>query len=148
MRWCDRWLGKPAAFLVWLLSPLLHRGLKNFPPRSGDLIPDVQRIVIIKFFGMGSLLLATPAFRSLRKAYPDAVLEIITSASHRSFIETLNIFDRIHSISLAGPVKFFNSILKLLCGRGPTISINLEYYTWFTLALQTLLRSRVRVGFA
>jgi len=145
MRWCDRWLGKPAAFLVWMLSPFLHckTGIV-----VGEKIPDVRRIRVIKLFGMGSLLLGTPSFRALRRAYPEASFEIVTSATHLPFLQTLGIFDRIYGVSLRGIRGFLRDIQGLLCAPPPDISINLEYYTWMALVLQTIQRSRVRVAFS
>jgi len=145
MRWCDRWLGKPFAFLVWLLS-LFRRRYRS--TESERVVPRVKRIVIIKIFGMGSLLLGTPAFRALREAYPGASLEIVSAAGHLPFLQSLRIFDHIHPIPLGGFLPFLRGIIKLLKTPRPDISINLEYYTWFTIALQTLQRARVRVGFA
>ena len=145
MRWCDKWLGRPFGVLIWLISPLLHRNKQVLP---GQLIPDVRRIVVIKVFGMGSLLLATPAFRALRKTYPQASFELITSSTHIPFVQTLQVFDRFHGLSLTGILPFLGGLIKLLIAPRPDISINLEYYTWFTIALQTLQRARIRVGFA
>ena len=145
MRWCDKWLGRPFGFLIWLISPLLHRNKRVLP---GQLIPDIRRIVIIKFFGMGSLLLATPAFRALRETYPQASFELVTSSAHLPFVQTLHVFDRLHGISLTGIRPFLGGLIKLLITPRPDISINLEYYTWFTIALQTLQRAKIRVGYA
>lgn len=145
MRWCDKWLGRPFCFLIWLISPLLHRKKRLLP---GQLIPDVRRIVIIKFFGMGSLLLATPAVRALQNTYPRASFELITSSTHLPFVQTLHVFDRLHGIPLTGIRPFLGGLIKILIAPRPDISINLEYYTWFTIALQTLQRAKIRVGFA
>ncbi len=145
MRWCDRWLGKPASFLAWMLSPLLHRNSRFIP---GQKVPYVRRIRVIKLFGMGSLLLATPALQALREAYPGTVFEIVTAKNHSPFIRSLGIFDRIYGISLAGIPELVRGVVRLLLSPRPDISINLEYYTWLALALQTIQRSRVRVGFA
>jgi len=145
MRRLDHWLGPLLAFLVWLASLLFRRRL---PLEAGEKVRDVHRILVIKIFGMGSILLATPAFRALARAYPGSRLEIVTAAGHRDFIDRLGTFEVVHGISLDSPRAFLAGVWRLLRCPRPDISINLEYYTWFTLILQTLQRARVRVGFA
>lgn len=39
-------------------------------PPAGD--PGVQRIALVKFWGMGSIVLLTPAIAALRAKYPHA----------------------------------------------------------------------------
>ena len=57
-----------AAFLVSLPFRLLRRR-----PRA-----PVRRILVIKFLGLGSVLLATPMVRRLRALYPDAHIAFLT----------------------------------------------------------------------
>jgi len=143
MRRCDVWLGAPLALITWMVSPLLRAG------RSAARSPGrVRRIVVIKIFGMGSLLLAGEAFRALRRAYPLAALEIVTAAGHVPFLESLKIFHAVRPVSLASPGAFARSVAGILRLPPPDISINLEYFTWFTLVLQTWQRARLRAGFA
>jgi ADP-heptose:LPS heptosyltransferase len=58
------------------------------------------RILVIKLATLGDLLLATPALRALRRRYPDARLDVLTTPEAASLLEDSPHVDRVHSVHL------------------------------------------------
>ena len=51
---------------------MLHRGSKN-----GEILPDIEKILIIRADGIGDLLNSTPAIALLRENYPSAEITVL-----------------------------------------------------------------------
>jgi len=51
---------------------MIHRDLKN-----GEILPNIEKILIIRADGIGDLLNATPAIRLLRQNYPSAEITVL-----------------------------------------------------------------------
>lgn len=115
---------------------------------------NIKEIVVIKYFGMGTLLLASPALRELKRTYPEARITIVTLAENREICEMLPAFDRVLQLSLGNPLSFMVSFLRVLVLARrirPDIVADLEFFTNFS-ALSTLLitataRPLISVGF-
>ncbi|HEV2456838.1 MAG TPA: hypothetical protein VGS80_00615, partial [Ktedonobacterales bacterium] len=58
------------------------------------------RILVIKLATLGDLLLATPALRALRRRYPDARLDVLTTPEAASLLADSPHVDRVHSVHL------------------------------------------------
>ena len=73
MRLMDRHLGSLLCGCFGLLNRLRRRPqlLLEEPLR-------LQKILVMKYFGMGSLILASPMVRALRQHYPDAHIDLLT----------------------------------------------------------------------
>lgn len=84
----------------------------------GRLVPRGARrgrVLCIKFWGIGSLQLLTPAVRTLRWRHPDAELVLLTLAPNRAAVEALGVFDRVLTLDVeeAGWGRVFARILSL-----------------------------------
>ncbi len=62
-------------------------------PASGTLSPAPSRILAIKLADIGDLLLITPALSALRRAYPDAALDVLTTPNGASAIRGSSLVD-------------------------------------------------------
>lgn len=62
----------------------------------------VRRVLAIKFWGIGSLQLLTPAIASLRRRHAGAELVFLTLAQNRASAEALGVFDRVLCVDVAG----------------------------------------------
>lgn len=51
------------------------------------LVPDVQRIAVLRANGIGDYVTAEPAIAALRAAYPDAEITLLGAAHHRPLVE-------------------------------------------------------------
>ncbi len=146
----------------YYLGPLICRCLllvrSFFKPRLAvddfPVMEDCGNILIIKFFGMGSILLASPAFSELKKHYPSARITILTLESNQELCRLLPSIDHTVGLYLDSASGFIISFLKILGVVGklsPDIVIDLEFLTNFsammTLLVSLICKPRVIVGF-
>jgi ADP-heptose:LPS heptosyltransferase len=141
MKKIDRWVGWPACWLLKVVN--YFAGAK---PAT-----KVERVAVVKFFGMGSMILAIPLLRALRQAYPDAKIGFATLGSNKEFVEMLNLTDEGIYLSLpkSAPGIFFGIVAFFLKLRAfkPQLVIDLEYLTRFSALASYLSGAETRVGF-
>ncbi|HVO32515.1 MAG TPA: glycosyltransferase family 9 protein, partial [Elusimicrobiota bacterium] len=85
MKWIDLLVGVP---LCALLTPIawLRRLLR--PKR--DIPTDREAAMLfIKMMGIGTIVLATPAIRAVRRKYPKARLHLVSFQGHRHMADNL-----------------------------------------------------------
>jgi ADP-heptose:LPS heptosyltransferase len=109
------------------------------------------RIAVIKFWGMGSLILAAPLFYSLRRSYPESEISLITLGHNRGIIELLDLADRVVCLDLpegaAGIAGNIAGLMGRVRGLRADAVIDLEYLTRFSAIVSYLSGAPVRVGF-
>lgn len=119
------------------------------------LIKEPKNILIIKFFGMGTILLASPALRELKKKYKSAKITIFTLPSNRELCKMLPSIDRVICLDIGRASDFLRSFARAIFDirkRDFDVVIDLEFLTNFS-ALVTLLvtlfdRTKIIVGFS
>ena len=77
MRRLDSMVGVPAVYLL----KTLHR-LTGLTRRAHRDPADVREVLLIKCFGMGSLLLARPFLSRARASFPNARVHLLTFADN------------------------------------------------------------------
>jgi ADP-heptose:LPS heptosyltransferase len=63
-------------------------------PRN-DLVGEPRGILLIKFWGLGNLVLLLPVFRALRRRYPKARITLLTLARNRDLLEGVEDLDEL-----------------------------------------------------
>jgi len=120
------------------------------PPPPVELGPR-PRIAVVKFWGMGSLILAAPMFYALRRSYPHAEVHLITLDHNRAILELLDLADQAHFLTLpaeaAGVAKSILAFFGRLKRLQPDAVIDLEYLTRFSAVASYLTGAPIRVGF-
>ena len=103
----DRRLGPALCALV--APPRLARRAwaalrRRVDGRRGVLRParPAARVLLIKFWGLGSLQLLTAAARALRDRHPAASLELLTLAPNRELARALGLVDEVHTLDVRG----------------------------------------------
>lgn len=110
----------------------------------------VNKILVIKFFGMGSILLMGPAIRALRDKYPSAKITIFTFQNNREICELTDMFDEIISLKTGSILNIiWDTFRKLLYLRRQRfdVCIDMEFFSKFSTIIAYLTKSRVRVGY-
>ena len=139
MRRLDSVLGLPAAWLLGLL-PTHPRELPEAP----------RRVVVVKLFGMGSIVIASGALRALKAAQPQARLTLVTFAPHRELQSLLAVFDEVVPIRAWGVVALVTDALRALFRvrrLRADVVVDLEYFSKASTVFCSLARAEYRLGF-
>jgi len=110
----------------------------------------INSILIIKFFGMGSIMLATPMMRALKNHFPNAKITILTFYGNKNLCQKIDIIDEVVAIDTSSLLRFVNNICKTLSyvrKRHFDISIDLEFFAKSSTLIQYLCATRIRVGY-
>lgn len=143
----DRALGSIACTL---LQPF--RWLRALHPRATTPAAEVERVLLIKFWGIGSLQLLTPAVAVLRRRHPKAEITLLTLASNAPWARGLDAFDHVESLDVAcGWTRIFGRILRLVTGlrRARYDEVyDFEFFTSFSAVLSALSGAPSTHGFS
>lgn len=146
MRWVDHWVGVPVCLILGLASRSWRR-LWRIPRAE----PDVNRpIAVLKFFGLGSIMQATPMLRVLRNRQPGARLIFITFESNGPLLRLFNICTDVRTIRTASPWSFVSDVLSTIAWLRRNrvgVVIDLEFFSKFSTLLSFLSGAPVRIAF-
>lgn len=129
MQRIDRAFGPILGSILVALRQILPRRKKS----GADNIP-VKNILILKFLGIGTLLLASPALRRLKAMNPSARIVILTLSQNQALAEMLPGLEEVVVIKIDN----FRNLLKSLCGVLPGLIkrkfdavVDLEFFANF-----------------
>jgi ADP-heptose:LPS heptosyltransferase len=150
MRAIDSWAGIPICLflhVVCSISGILKRPFSIFPYRKKR---EIRKILVMKYLGMGSIILSLPMLRALRAKFPQASITFVTFEKNREICELLNIGDMIFTIRTASFWLFLNDLFLTLWKirrEKFDISIDMEFFSKFSLIVSYLSGAHVRVGY-
>ena len=145
MKFFDELLGPPIC-LIFNLYNTLKKPFVSYRLDSDR----VNNILLIKFFGMGSILLSGPMMRALKKRFHKAKIILLTFSGNEQICRRINLIDEVICVETDTFIKFFISIIKALHRiriRRCEISIDLEFFAKFSTLIQYLCATKARVGF-
>ncbi len=111
---------------------------------------NYKKIVVTKFFGLGSIIVATPALQALREAYPDAEIHFVSFASNKEILEIVGLTDKNWFVDNSTPAAFAASTLALardLRAEKFDLMIDFEFFAKFPLVLAGLAGVPKKAGF-
>jgi ADP-heptose:LPS heptosyltransferase len=147
MRRIDQYLGPPVCLVLGFLRSLA-KPLRS--PARGNLPTGVRRVLAIKFWGMGSIVLTTPALRALKKAYPACSVTFLTFAQNEGICGTIHSIDHVYAYRAHGFVTFlasFVDLVRFLRREQFDVVIDFEFFANFTSIITAISGARVTVGF-
>jgi len=142
-RFLDGSLARLACIALNPIVALLHALSKGGRPRP-------RRVLIIKFFGLGSILRGWPLFAALRRTYPRAELHLLTFASNADLARRFGTFDRVLDVDSSGLSSLVTSMflrMAQICTGRYDIVIDMEFFSNFAALLAALTRAPLRVGY-
>lgn len=145
----DLLVGLPLCTLAFLLTLPLRLLLR----RSTAAPPDparVRRILVVKFLGLGSVLLATPLLRQLKAAYPGARITFLTFAPNAELVRRLECVDEILVVPRGGAGALLACVPALvlrLRGARYDLALDLEFYSRLSNLISWASGAERRVGF-
>jgi len=144
MRWIDRFVGIPLCLITGLLA---RAGSRLRGPRRRE---RSAVIVVIKMFGLGSILLSFPFLAALRRMSPDAQIVFVTFASNVALLERLPFRVQVLAIRTSSFTAFSGDALlaiRRLRRLRPRAVYDLEFFSKFSTLLSTLTGAPRRHGY-
>lgn len=143
----DKVLGLVACAAV---SPI--GSVRRFRSRCGSPERHVERVLLVKFWGIGSLQLLTPAVGVLRRRHPGARLTLLTLAENAAFARGLGAWDEVVTLDIrgAGWLALAGRFLGLVRGlhrRRFDVVYDFEFFTRFSAVVSALTSARSVHGF-
>lgn len=143
---------KLAAFLDIFPGRLLLRLIYLLPPlpKKISVSTNFKNVLIMKFWGIGSILETTPFLRALKRKYPEAAIDILTFSENQQIAESLRLFRHVYVINLRqGIFSFFWQTMRFILGcRGKySLVIDLEFFAYFSALVTKMLGSKYALGF-
>jgi ADP-heptose:LPS heptosyltransferase len=124
------------AALCRLLGPLVAaRSPQNRPTRTA-------RILLIRPGGIGDMTVLLPILQDIRRALPDAVVDIVCERRNVEVLSLVNMENRA-LVYDASPLAF----LRRITGQTYDVAIDFEQFHHFSAVFALLCRAPVRVGF-
>ena len=157
-RGVDRWVGLFLCLVLFAFSRV-RSALGRFsqptmrattPPQPGETPPAPQRILAIKFYGLGNIALLLPVLGALRRGFPDAQIDFLTLSDNRAFLERGNLVDTIFGVqvdSYWGLVSSFWNVLRAIRARRYELVIDFEQFIKLSTIVALLSGAPERIGF-
>lgn len=109
----------------------------------------VRTILVLKWFGIGSLILIQPLLKNIKKTYPGCRLIFLTFSGNKKLLEVFGNCDEIIALNLLDiffPWHVF-SVLFYLRRQRIDIGMDLEFFSSFSTLMLFLSGARKRIGF-
>ena len=133
--------------LVFALLNLVDLAATPFRRRR---VGDPQRILLVKFWGLGSILLLQPTVRALRRRFPGAHVTLLTLRRNLGLAPLLPGIDALETLSLERPLSLPFRIVALalrLRRRRYDLVIDCEFFAKLAAILTYLSWAPERIGF-
>lgn len=142
MRWVDSQVGNLACNVL----AAAKRVTGPFQKAPGE----IRKIAVMKFFGIGSVVVGSPSLVALREAFPQAEIHFVSFKSNKEILEILDLTDKNWFVDNSSPTAFVQSTLKLakdLRDENFDLVIDFEFFAKFPLVLAGLADIPKKAGF-
>ena len=115
--------------------------------------PEGRDLLVIKFWGMGSLQLLTPAVSALRRRYPAARISLLTLVENETFARGLAAFDEVVTLDVRTArwrsifLRIFSLVRQLRRAHYRAV-YDFEFFTRFSAIISWLSGAPESFGFA
>lgn len=143
MKYIDEYLGRILVFIISGFKKLF--GNKRIQKTGMS-----NNILFIKFWGIGSIVLTSPAVRKVREAYPDSKIFFLTLTGNYEICRELRSADEIITVDISKPGAFISDFInktKQLRNISFDAVYDFEFYTYFSAVVISMLKCRQSFGF-
>jgi len=141
IKFIDKWAGLVLCALFAPVEWLLPRRKKG----------PIKKILVIKFWGIGSIIMTGYLLRRIKASAPDAQIDLATISSNREAALMVGGAERLVILDISkGPVGIAREILRFLWQvrrNRYDVVLDLEYLTRFTALVSFATGAPVRAGF-
>ncbi len=125
-KWVDRWIGRAACAAL-----AACRTVREMAAPRSELVGEPERILLIKFWGLGNLVMLLPVFRALRRRYPRARIDLLTLGRNRELLEGVEDLDGVLAVDDANLLSVLRTYLEALFevrSRRPDLVVDFEQF--------------------
>lgn len=112
----------------------------------------VRKVLLVKFWGMGSIVLASPTFEAIRRRHPNARIDVVTLRENDAVLRLYpQVSERITLDLGAGLAAFFRDTLRALLRirrERYDLLLDLEFFTRYSALFSLVARARRTHGFS
>jgi len=141
--WIDRWIGTA---ICALLAVVKRRSPETLA--SGD----VGKVLLLKMWGMGSIVLASPLFEQIRGRYPRARIDFVTLRENAPILELYPQLEKTFTIDLGRGIPRFLldtvGTIQAIRRERYDVILDLEFFTRFSAIFSLFARARRSHGFS
>jgi ADP-heptose:LPS heptosyltransferase len=136
----------------FVLCALLTAVNKLVGPKAREVKrEEICKILFMKFWGMGSILLLSPSIQEFRKTFPDARLVFLTMERNREISNSLHLFDEVITLDVDHGwrvfIKGLLSVIRFFWRQRFDMVVDYEFFTRFSAIMTFLTFSPIKVGY-
>jgi len=146
MKWVDHWVGLPVCFFLAILVRIARAVL----PKRRRTITGDGMLVVIKFFGLGSIMEATPLLRAIRRRYPNSRLAFVTFSGNESLVRRLGLCTDVRVVRTRSAIVFVFDVLRNIVWfwrHRVEATVDLEFFSKFSTLFAFFTGAHIRVGY-
>ena len=144
--WLDRHIGPVLCTLLFVVRRLTGR--RPAPPEA----ERVEKVLVLKFWGVGSIVLASPLLAALRARYPGARIDFVTLGGNDSVLRMVPQVSRRLTLDLGRGIPRFLAdtvrTIRLVRRERYDLMLDLEFFTSYSAIFSCLSNARVTRGFS
>ncbi len=134
------------------LGPMVHLLLQPIRLRRRRKPASIESVLVVKFWGLGSITLLGPAVRVLRSRFPQARIDLLTFASNEAYARRLGAFDDVVPLRLgSSSVSIVVGIARMLHAlrrRKYDRLFDFEFFTHFSALVARLAHAKWTAGYS
>src|SRR5438445_4163655 len=116
-RYVDRWAGPPVHLALHAAGRATGRRLAPLgattPPAAGRTWARPRRVLAIKFYGLGNLVMILPTLAALRAAVPEVEIDFLTLPGNEALLERSGLVTRVLTVEVATFPRFVRAGVRL-----------------------------------
>jgi ADP-heptose:LPS heptosyltransferase len=143
MRFLDKHAGVLPLVFLQICTRLCRR-------RAAPAPGEIKKILIIKFWGFGSIVLGYDLFGVIRAEFPHAYICALTLKQNRRIFEMTGLFDEVVDLDVSNIFRFAVGVVETIAHlrkKAFDVSVDLEFSSRFSSAVSCLIHARKRIGF-
>jgi lipopolysaccharide heptosyltransferase II len=150
----DTWGGLVISAILFGFSRLAGSRLPPMrattPPLPGRPPLEPRRVLAIKFYGLGNIVMVLPVLQALRERFPAAELDFLTLEENRALLSRSRLVERVHGVSMAGFGAFLATLwraLRAIRARRYDLIVDFEQFVKLSAIVAFCSGAPERIGF-
>lgn len=120
------------------------------PPRPGARPLRPRRILAIKFYGLGNIVMVLPVVQALREALPDTEVDFLSLEENRTLLERSHLVSRTLGVDIRGYGAFLGTLwraVRAVRARPYDLVVDFEQFVKLSAVVAFLSGAPERIGF-